>query len=625
MIRPAVLLVLAVLSVLLVQMPARAQLRFQMKDVETQVDESEVEVGDSVHVSMRVMSESGMPERPDLGPHPGFTVRGGPSISTTSSVQIVNGRTSSRRGITATWTLTATTLGTFTVGPPTAFVGTTKITSDAVRIKVVKKGTLQRGSNPIDPFGGPSTLDPWKSFFGMQEPKDPRVAPATDPSLGLDHDDSEPFFLHATIDKAQAVVGEQVTYTSFLYVDADLGDQDFIMEHEAAAASFLKQTLVADDSSKQLGYGKVRGRVYRVKQVRKVAYFPVTTGTLTIGEQEVRYPLGNRYVNAKSEQLTVKVVEPPAKGRPLGYTLGDTGHFELSADVKPRDIDQGDVTSINVTLTGTGNVPRAALPLPLQKDVAFLQPEVSEKLGTTETGRFAATDTFRYVVRVDRAGDVDLGTIELPYYDPDAKTYGTARAVLGVVHVKKGDIKQAAPSDPNPIVLPETPPPMDTLDGTRAAAASHVSDSSWFWLALCGSPLSYAFLRAGGVAAARIQKRRKERAESPDAELARRRKDAKDKARGESGKDALSAVKRYVEELALARTGVNVKGAPAEGVASLLEDAGVRASLAKETSAVLTECADLAFSPEDVPVAEARALLERAEKLYAALGKDEAA
>ena len=618
--------VVVALCIGLGQGSARAQLHFHMKDVETQVDQGEVLVGDTVHVTMRVMSESTLPERPDLGQHPGFTVRGGPAVSQSQSVQIINGRTTSRRGITATWSLTATTVGTFTIGPPSAFIGATKLTSDAVRVRVAKKGALQRGSDPLDPFGVPNTLDPWKSFFGAPDARDTRMAPPTEPALGLDHDDSEALFMHAVIDKSSVVVGEQVTYTALLYVDPDLADQDFIMEHEAASASFLKQTLVADDaSSKQLGYAKVRSRIYRVKQVRKVAFFPVGTGTLTIGQQEIRYPLGNRYVSVKTEKLTVKASEPPTKGRPPGYMLGDTGHFELSADVKPREIDQGDVTAISVTLSGTGNVPRAALPLPLQKDVAFLQPEVSEKLGTADKDRFAAVDTFRYIVRIERDGDVDLGAIELPFYDPDKKSYFTARVPLGVVHVKKAALKRAAPSDPNPVVLPEAPPPFDTLDGARSVSTKHVADAGYFWYALLASPLSYVLLRASGVAARRLKKRHADRAQAPDAELGRRHAEAKARASEKSGKEAVAAVKRYVEEIALARANVNVKGEAAEAVAIRLEEGGVSAALATETSALLLACAELAFSPDDVPMNGAHALLVRAEKLDRELMKEDLA
>jgi hypothetical protein len=163
---------------------------------------------------------------------------------------------------------------------------------------------------------------------------------------------------------------------------------------------------------------------------------------------------------------------------------------------------------------------------------------------------------------------------------------------------------------------------MDTLDGTRAASAKHISDASWFWLALCASPLSYAFIRVGGAAAKRFAGRRAERARSPDAELARRHDEAKAKAKEDDGKATVAAVKRYVEEIALARAGVNVKGEPAEGVAALLEDGGVSTSLSKETSELLTACADLAFSPDGVPTADANTLLARAEKLDDAIAKD---
>jgi hypothetical protein len=617
-----VLLVLAVLvSLTIAPADARAQFHFQFqtKDIETSVDASEVEVGDRFHVTLQVMSESGRAEAPDLGAHQGFAVSA-PSITPSEFRMSINGRSSVKRGISATWTLRADKEGTFTIGPPSATLNGAKVTSNPVRVRVVKKGSLQR-MDPWDPFGGtggPSTLDPWKSFFDREPTK--REPPPTDPALALDHDDSVPVFLTASVDKTTAVVGEQVTFVSRIYVDADVEDSDFITEHEATAAQFIRRAIKEDDkNTKQLGFAKVRNRVYRVKELPHSALFPLEAGDLSIGAQEIRYPVRAAYVAAKSEAMRVHVAEPPAKGRPPGYALGDTGQFEMSADVLPREIDQGGAVSVTVDLHGTGNVARQALPLPIQKDVAFMQPEVAEKLTPGDKDRFGAADTFRYVVRIDRDGDVDLGAITLPYWDPDKKAYATARATLGVVHVRKAEAAKAAPAEPNPVVFPDVPPPIDKLDGARALAVKRLTDASWYWAAFFGAPFAFVLVRGGAWAGAKMKKSAKEKAEDPVRIVADKKRDA-ERCDGD-GKALTAATRKYVEAQTIAFAGVNVRSEPAESVAALLTGEGVADEPAKEAAAILGECAALAFRPDDVPADEARALFDRAKALEKKLEK----
>jgi hypothetical protein len=107
---------------------------------------------------------------------------------------------------------------------------------------------------------------------------EPQPAITTDPRFALEHDRGRIAFLHATIDKTQAVVGEQITFSVFLYVDAAEHPPDFTDVHEATADDFVKRALFEDDQNDhQLGHALAGGRVWRVKLLRKSALFPLKT------------------------------------------------------------------------------------------------------------------------------------------------------------------------------------------------------------------------------------------------------------------------------------------------------------------------------------------------------------
>ena len=84
-------------------------------------------------------------------------------------------------------------------------------------------------------------------------------------------------------------------------------------------------------------------------------------------------------------------------------------------------------------LKGVGNVPSHITP-PEQNGIEWLEPSIRgevEPKGTSVGGE----RTFRWTVRVDKVGEVDLGELSLPYFDPTTDRYEIARAVLGKLTV----------------------------------------------------------------------------------------------------------------------------------------------------------------------------------------------
>lgn len=613
----ALLLLLALLAVVLAPAPASAA----QLDVHAATDVSEVEVGDGFTYMLQVFVESDdTPSNPEIGPHANFTIMDR-SMSPTHMVSIVNGRKTERRGLTTTWTLQATRAGKFQIGPSTIIVGSRKVTASPVHITVVEKGKLGNKRRRFDPFSQPSPLDPWKAFFDWSD-DDPRVARdpivPTNPELALSEARAPVAFLHATVDKTRAVVGEQVTLSVYLYEDPHARQGQPSDVHEATATDFLKRSLQQDETrAVGVGAAMVGGRPWNVKLVRKNALFPLKTGRLVIGPMSLSLPqvrVGLR----ESETLTVDVTEPPVQGRPPGYQLGDVGDFALTATVSPREIPQDGAVGITVELRGTGNLPQK-LPLPEIRGVEWLENETKDQLGAVREDRFGGTRTFTYVVRLHEHGAIDLGEIRLPYFDPSTRSYGVARAGLGIVNVVKVASRDSgAEEEAPPPPLPDLPPVRRTLEGVKPE--TFVTEQSWFWGGVFGAPVAAVLAVSLQGLGRRVRERRASAAASPQKLAKEARSRAEAALEGADGGAALAAVTSATEAAVLAKTGINVRGASRDRVQRELEDAGVSPDAAKEVLDVLAACEDARFSPAGVTVERAKELWSRAKAATNALG-----
>lgn len=600
---------------------ARAQGAPQMT---VQADTDKVAVGDVVHLELDAQSTDAMPTSPDPGATPGF-VAGRPSTSPSQMLMNINGVRSARYTLAVSWPLQAQRVGTFTIGPPSVIVGGTRYTGRTVVVHVVPAGQVPPRSAPQQlpptqqqsPFGF-TPFDPWRGLFPGLAPTPtapPEIEPSvpTDPALAMDAPRGLYFYLHAKIDHPSVVVGEQVLFSVYRYVDQDLPrsfEVDGQAWHEATAADFVKQSLMRDDNKAVfVGYASVGGRVWQVALEKRAALFPLRTGDLEIGPMSVEVI---RPANAAGERATetlhVHVTEPPLAGRPPGYALGDVGRFALVAQVTPREVEQGGAVGVHVELSGTGNVPASITP-PAREGLEWLAPEVHAQLGVVGQNAYGGRRTFDYVVRVLRSGDVDLGEIRLPFWDPEQKRYDVARAALGAVHVKPSAAGAAAASAAaEQELLPGLPAPRDALSG-GAAAKAHVDDAPLFWILGVGAwPAACGIAVAGRAASRRVAGAWRARKASARTELRERVNAADAASAGSDARAADAATARALEAAAVALAGVSVRGAVGDEVTGRLEGAGVARTAAERVAELLRECETARFSPgaADVPAARDR-------------------
>lgn len=585
----------------------------QRVELSANVDTDTVEVGDTLTYSQQVMVHGGAsPTDPKPGPITGFSLQGVSSAPMHMRMS-VNGSLDEVNGLMTSWTLRADRVGTFTLGPAQVTAGGARRAAQPVRVRVVERGKGQprmRGRPQLDPFGA-SPLDPFKGLFdfGDDSPRTEPAPPSADPKLAMDAPRSPVAFLHATVDKQNAVVGEQVTLSVYLYEDpyARQGRPGDV--HEATANDFVKRSLLEDETrAVGIGTALVGGKLWNVKLVRKNALFPLKTGHLVIEPMSMTLSQARVGLRA-SETLYVDVAEPPVAGRPAGYAVGDVGDMSLQATVTPRAIARDGAIGVTIELRGTGNLP-SQLNLPIVPGVEWLDPSMHDKLGQMQNDRFGGTRTFSYVVRVHKDGALDLGEVRLPYYDPDKRAYTIARATLGIVNVATGPARDAGADDPEP-VLAGMPKVRRELEGPHPQA--FLSERPAYWAALFGSPLACAVVLGAHGLVGRWRERRKAASPSPDRIAKTRRAEADEACRGTDGSAAMGAIARALEAEVLVRTGVNLRGAGGDVAKGELEDAGVAAEVAESVIAILRACEDARFSPDAAGIEEARETWSRAQ------------
>ena len=580
-------------------------------EVKTAVSTQRVGVGESFYVQLVMMSDGqngNAVADPRLPLPPGMTASQ-PSRSPQSQVSIINGQMTQRVGVTLTWTVTANKAGSFKVGPPSATFGGEHAQGNPIPVEVVAGGTgggaqhSRRGFDPfdfLDPFGhGNSPFPPgfnFKSPFDddpseQQQPEEPtypeelRVDKAPDPVA----------FLRATVTPNPVVVGQQVTLRVYAYG----GRGQFSAENpnEPSHADFLTFDSGPDQVKAYLV--PVSGIRFIAAKLRELPMFPLHAGTLRAGNMKMGFagrgysskPGGGALVR-ESNWVDLVVTEPPLRGRPAGYKIGDVGEYQLEASVEPRQIYAGEAISVVAKLSGIGNVP-FKIQTPESHGVEWLDPALAEKM-EAPGGVVQGSRTFSYVVRMTEPGKIDLGELTLPYYDPKRHEYAVARAKLGEIEVKANPNAPKAKIEPKPSDrLASVLQARDTL-GPLTNAPKPLADRSVFWAALLLAPFGVVFAGGALSLATRTREKLRERGASLSAQLDAALREARELAARDT-QGSVAAVERAVFLAIELKSNLKARAILKSELRATLIERGLPSSRADALVRILEDCDALRF------------------------------
>lgn len=349
----------------------------------------------------------------------------GPSTSSQSSFQMVNGHTSSSSSITYTYIICANKAGTYSIPAAHISVGGKTIASNQLRIKV--SGASRQGAQ------------------GKQGQGEGGLRPAGSRISGSD------LFIKVSANKRRVHEQEPILLTYKVYTLVDLTS---LKGNMPDLKGFHTQE-VQLPQQKSYKIETVNGRPYRTVTWSQYVMFPQITGKLEIPSItfdgiviqqnrdvdpfEAFFNGGSGYVEVKKKikapGLTIQVDPLPA--RPAGFS-GGVGSFTISAQLNKTDIKANNPVTLRVIVSGRGNLKLIKKPeVKFPKDFDTYDAKVTDKTKLTSNG-VEGNMVYDFLAVPRNQGKYEIPPIEFVYYDTEANAYKTVKTQAFTLNVAKG-------------------------------------------------------------------------------------------------------------------------------------------------------------------------------------------
>ena len=345
-----------------------------------------------------------------------FSIVWGPQKGSSTSIQIVNGKTTRNSQTSYTYILQAKKTGTFTLPPASAKVRGNAIQSKAVSIQVV-----DNGSRPSQGASADDTQQEGAANARQQRSEEPDI------------------FMRLSLSRSSVVVGEPVTATLKIYHRTNL--VGFENAKFPSFNGFWSQE-VESPSNIEFQREQVDGKMYNAAVLRRWVIIPQKAGDQTLDPAEIvclvntqrRRSTGsifddffeNDYVTTRQRVYTgaptLHVSALPA-GAPASFG-GGVGNFTVQARLSKDSLKTHDAASLLVTISGKGNIALLEAPK-LNFPPDFEVYDVRTTVNTDKSGT-SGSKTFEYPFIPRSPGDFTIAPVKYGFYDVSARRYQTA-------------------------------------------------------------------------------------------------------------------------------------------------------------------------------------------------------
>ena len=391
---------------------------------------SHVAVGEQFRLSYTVNTQNVADFR--VGDIPdAFEVLMGPSRSSQSSFQIINGHTSQSSSITFTYIVVAVKNGTFTI--PAAHVTAEGKSVSSNTLKITVSGQVQGGGSQ----GGGSQRQ-------QQMQSQPRAVGS--PISGSD------LFIKVSANKKRVFEQEPILLTYKVYTLVDLTQ----LEGKMPDLNGFHTQEVPLPQQKSFKIETVNGRPYRTVTWSQYVMFPQITGKLKIPSLtfngivvqqnrnidpfEAFFNGGSNYVEVKKQIQApgMEVQVDPLPQRPANFS-GGVGHFNITAHLDNTEVKANDAVKLRVTVSGIGNLKLIKQPVvEFPKDFDRYDAKVTDKSKLTASG-VEGSVVYDFLAVPRHQGKYDIPPVEFTFFDTSSHSYKTVKTEAFTLDVKKGD------------------------------------------------------------------------------------------------------------------------------------------------------------------------------------------
>ena len=414
----------------------------------------------------------------------GFSVLGGPSTSSSSSMSIINGNVSRSVSTGFTYWISADMEGSFTVGSASCSVDGKRISSKPFTIKV-EKGNPQAQQQQ-------QQQQRQRGGWGTQQPA--QQEPPTEI-------DSKALFAHASVNKTTPYQGEQIILTYKIYTRVPISQ--FQIERLPGNKGFWAEDLSEGKDIKQ--YEETyNGQKYQVAEIRRGALFAQENGNISIEPldldvlamvQRQRKRTGTIWdlfddpffntaqaveKHLRTNRINVNV--KPLPTAPDGF-CGGVGNFNVAGDVDTRTVKANEAITYKLTISGNGNLMLINEPTPqFPQSFEVYDPQVNDKINHSDGG-INGSRTFEWILIPRSQGDYEIPAFNFVYFDPQKGSYVTKQVPAIPLHIDKGDPNAMRNVSSNQSDVRLLNSDINYIK-TRSRLHSQNSNIAWFWIAL---------------------------------------------------------------------------------------------------------------------------------------------
>jgi hypothetical protein len=524
----------------------------------------------------------------------GFEVLMGPSRSTFSNTQIINGNVTSESGIKFTYILMANTAGTYTVPGATIVADGNSMVSNSVRIKVLPADQSSQSSSG--------------SGSGKSSSASSTSVSAQD------------LFVTANVSRTSVYEQEAFLLTYKIYTrDSRMGlDNVKLPDFKGFHSQEIERPANARWSQEHYN-----GRNYYTTVYRQFVLFPQQSGKLSIEPArfdatvekvvqsddpfEAFFNGGGNVVSVKKTLTTPTIninVLPLPAGKPEGFS-GGVGEFNISSSINSESVKTNDAITVKLIISGTGNLKLLHDPeIKFPEDFEVYDPKVDNQSKITPEG-MSGSKVIEYLAIPRHPGDYKIPGVKFSYFDTKTKSYKTLTTDDYNVHVEKGagnadNVIANFTNKEDLKVLGEDIRYIKLNDVELQERGKFFYGSTLFWMlyiipALILAAILIAY-RKQAAANANVAKTRTKKANK----VATKRMKAAGKLLSENNKEAfydevLKALWGYISD----KLNIPVSQLTKDNVSEKLAASGVSEELTSELLATLDECEFARFAPGD--------------------------
>lgn len=398
------------------------------------VNAPEVVSSDEIFRLVYVASGSGKVSDFSAPDFEGFDVLAGPISSSSTSIQIINGKRSTNREESFTYTLRPLSEGKFTIGSASVKIGSKRYESGSVNIEVVKAEERQDddASGTGDNYGNRSSGT---------------VSAGKDLMMKID------------VSKRNVVKGEPIIATLKLYLQNSSlsGFEDVKFP---TFNGFWSQEI---ETPQQIEFRRenLNGRVYNAALLRKYMLIPQQSGKIVIDPAEivclvqVQDNTPSRSIfddffgsfqtirqRVVSDPVTINVSPLPSPA-PASFK-GGVGDFSMKVALSVDSIKAHEAASLKITVSGKGNINMIEAPsVTLPPDFEAYDVKKNDDISASAAGS-SGSRVFEYPFIPRSPGEFVIPSIQFTYYDIRNGKYKTLASEELPIKVIPGENISAA-------------------------------------------------------------------------------------------------------------------------------------------------------------------------------------